>query len=55
VLKGTRHVGEAKRFDPSRHDLNLWMGTSGVTAQTHYDCSHNLYVQVRSISFALFS
>jgi hypothetical protein len=39
---------EPGRFDPSRHDINLWMGTAGVTAQTHYDCSHNLYVQVRS-------
>lgn len=38
--------GESGRFDPSRHDVNLWMGTAGVTAQTHYDCSHNLYVQV---------
>jgi hypothetical protein len=24
----------------------LWIGSNGVTAQTHYDAAHNLYVQV---------
>jgi hypothetical protein len=38
--------GDSSAIDSSRHDINLWMGTAGVTAQTHYDCSHNLYVQV---------
>eukprot|EP00475_Leptophrys_vorax_P023395 TRINITY_DN32019_c0_g2_i1.p1 TRINITY_DN32019_c0_g2~~TRINITY_DN32019_c0_g2_i1.p1 ORF type:complete len:274 (+),score=57.63 TRINITY_DN32019_c0_g2_i1:48-824(+) len=28
-------------------DVHLWVGCAGVTASTHYDASHNLYLQVR--------
>lgn len=32
--------------DASRNSVNVWMGCQGVTTHTHYDVSHNLYVQL---------
>jgi hypothetical protein len=28
---------------------NVWMGTQGVTAQTHYDSQHNFFVQLYGV------
>ena len=32
--------------EASRNTVNVWMGCKGVTTHTHYDMSHNLYVQL---------
>jgi len=34
-------------LDPS---LMLWMGAKGVTAHTHYDSMHNMFVQIYGVS-----
>lgn len=47
--------GVAGERDGDDQKLTLWMGTRGVTAQTHYDTYRNFYVQVHGTKRFLLS
>ncbi len=64
--KSIKYLGETiqndiesftKEFMVTQRDksINIWIGGSGSTAQTHYDATHNMYIQLRGTKrFRLF-